>query len=305
MSQRRSSSSRASPAPRSSPTFSRTTSTIAFARSSATGEAAKHFIAVTDPGSALQTDRRGRSCSPGVLRAYPASADDIRRCPTSAWCRRPSWGSTCRASSTAARVMAHACASCVPPEQNPGSCSARSSGRRPESGRDKVTLIAISRRRRSSARGWSSSSPNRRARRARGSSPSIASRSARLKSTAPIVCSSICGSTLRRTRRRMPRSTRSRRRDSQSCASRSASRHDLGQEFFRWEIAIAVAGAIIGIDPFNQPDVEASKVAARKLTNAYEKTGALPQESPFCRDGPLALFADERNQAGARSGSRF
>jgi len=71
--------------------------------------------------------------------------------------------------------------------------------------------------------------------------------------------------------------------------------HDLGQEFFRWEIATAVAGAIIGINPFNQPDVEASKVAARKLTDAYEKTGALPQESPFYRDGPLSLFADERN----------
>ena len=71
--------------------------------------------------------------------------------------------------------------------------------------------------------------------------------------------------------------------------------HDLGQEFFRWEIATAVAGAIIGINPFNQPDVEASKVAARKLTEAYEQTGTLPQESPFCRDGALSLFADARN----------
>jgi len=34
---------------------------------------------------------------------------------------------------------------------------------------------------------------------------------------------------------------------------------DIGQEFFRWEIAVAVAGSIIGIDPFDQPDVEASK----------------------------------------------
>jgi len=53
----------------------------------------------------------------------------------------------------------------------------------------------------------------------------------------------------------------------------------LGQEFFRWEIATAVAGAIIGINPFDQPDVEASKVATRQLTNEYEKTGQLPADS--------------------------
>ena len=46
----------------------------------------------------------------------------------------------------------------------------------------------------------------------------------------------------------------------------------IGQEFFRWEIATAVAGAIIGIDPFDQPDVEASKVKTRALTEEYEKS---------------------------------
>ena len=46
----------------------------------------------------------------------------------------------------------------------------------------------------------------------------------------------------------------------------------IGQEFFRWEIATAVAGSIIGIDPFNQPDVEASKDKTRALTDAYEKS---------------------------------
>jgi len=39
--------------------------------------------------------------------------------------------------------------------------------------------------------------------------------------------------------------------------------YDLGEEFFRWEIATAVAGSILGINPFNQPDVEASKVETR------------------------------------------
>ena len=54
--------------------------------------------------------------------------------------------------------------------------------------------------------------------------------------------------------------------------------YNLGQEMFRWEIATAVAGSMLGINAFNQPDVEASKIATRKLTTEYEKTGSLPAE---------------------------
>ena len=71
--------------------------------------------------------------------------------------------------------------------------------------------------------------------------------------------------------------------------------YDLGAEFFRWEIATAVAGAIIGINAFNQPDVEASKVATRSLTSEYEKTGSLPSEKPFFEDAGIKLFSDEKN----------
>jgi transaldolase/glucose-6-phosphate isomerase len=71
--------------------------------------------------------------------------------------------------------------------------------------------------------------------------------------------------------------------------------YDLGQEFFRWEVATAVAGAIIGINPFNQPDVEASKVATRNLTSEYEKTTSLPAEKPVLEDGGMKLFTDEKN----------
>jgi transaldolase / glucose-6-phosphate isomerase len=74
--------------------------------------------------------------------------------------------------------------------------------------------------------------------------------------------------------------------------------YNIGQEFFRWEIATAVAGSIIGIDAFNQPDVEASKIATRDLTTAYEKTGSLPAESPVLEDAGVKLFTDPRN-AGA------
>ncbi len=72
----------------------------------------------------------------------------------------------------------------------------------------------------------------------------------------------------------------------------------LGQEFFRWEIATAVAGAILGIHPFNQPDVEASKIETRKLTEAFEHTGILPGDTPIASSDGLTLFADAEN-AGA------
>jgi transaldolase/glucose-6-phosphate isomerase len=73
--------------------------------------------------------------------------------------------------------------------------------------------------------------------------------------------------------------------------------YDLGAEFFRWEIATAVAGSIIGINAFNQPDVEASKVATRALTSEYEKTGSLPAEKPILEDHGIKLFTDEKNAA--------
>ena len=75
----------------------------------------------------------------------------------------------------------------------------------------------------------------------------------------------------------------------------------IGEEFFRWEIATAVAGSIIGINAFNQPDVEASKVATRKLTSEYESTGKLPVEAPFFEADGVKLYADARNAEAFKS----
>jgi transaldolase/glucose-6-phosphate isomerase len=79
--------------------------------------------------------------------------------------------------------------------------------------------------------------------------------------------------------------------------------YDLGEEFFRWEIATAVAGAILGIHPFNQPDVEASKVETRKLTAEYEQTGHLPPEAPILEESEIKLFTDEKNAAALKTGT--
>jgi transaldolase/glucose-6-phosphate isomerase len=72
---------------------------------------------------------------------------------------------------------------------------------------------------------------------------------------------------------------------------------NLGQEFFRWEFATAVAGSIMGINPFNQPDVEAAKIEARKITDEYEKTGSLPDEKPFFEEDGVSLFSSDEYAA--------
>jgi transaldolase / glucose-6-phosphate isomerase len=78
--------------------------------------------------------------------------------------------------------------------------------------------------------------------------------------------------------------------------------YSLGQEFFRWEIATAVAGSILGINAFNQPDVEASKIVTKQLTSEYETKGALPAEKPIVEEAGFKLFTDEKNAADLAQG---
>ena len=73
--------------------------------------------------------------------------------------------------------------------------------------------------------------------------------------------------------------------------------YSLGQEFFRWEIATAVAGSILGINAFNQPDVEASKIVTKQLTSEYESKGSLPPEKPILEEAGFKLFTDDKNAA--------
>lgn len=75
----------------------------------------------------------------------------------------------------------------------------------------------------------------------------------------------------------------------------------LGQEFFRFEMATAVAGSILGINPFDQPDVEAAKIKTRELTAAFEKTGALPEERPVISTDEADLYTDEANATALRA----
>ncbi|WP_022719600.1 bifunctional transaldolase/phosoglucose isomerase [Rhodopseudomonas sp. B29] len=74
----------------------------------------------------------------------------------------------------------------------------------------------------------------------------------------------------------------------------------IGQEFFRFEMATAVAGSILGINPFNQPDVESAKIKTRELTAAFEKSGSLPKETPAISTDKADLYTDDANAAALR-----
>ena len=78
--------------------------------------------------------------------------------------------------------------------------------------------------------------------------------------------------------------------------------YDLGAQFFLWEIATAVAGSVLGINPFDQPDVEASKIVTRTMTEQYESSGTLPVETAFARFDRMAFFADGTNAAALQAG---
>lgn len=79
--------------------------------------------------------------------------------------------------------------------------------------------------------------------------------------------------------------------------------YEIFGQFFTWEVATAVAGSVMGINPFNQPDVESAKIETRALTTEYEKTGKLPERAPFLVDSGVALYATDAYAARLKSAS--
>lgn len=68
--------------------------------------------------------------------------------------------------------------------------------------------------------------------------------------------------------------------------------YDIGGEFFRWEIATAIAGSILQINPFDQPNVESAKVLARKMVDSYKKAGKLPETKPVFQENDVSVYGD-------------
>lgn len=68
--------------------------------------------------------------------------------------------------------------------------------------------------------------------------------------------------------------------------------YDLGREFFRWEFATAVAGHVLGIPPFDQPNVEQAKVIARQMMKEYQTNGSLPALTSVIQEDGVKIYGD-------------
>jgi transaldolase/glucose-6-phosphate isomerase len=79
--------------------------------------------------------------------------------------------------------------------------------------------------------------------------------------------------------------------------------YDLGEEFFLWEFATAFAGQRLGINPFDQPNVQESKDATREILEAHARDGRLGEQDALVTDGALTVYADEKTRAAVPSGS--
>lgn len=266
--------------------------------------AARHFVAITDPGSQLEKIAKEHGFG-DIFHGVPSVGGRYSVLSPFGTVPLAAAGHDVRAFLETARAMVRSCGPEAPPAENPGVELGLTIGTLARRGRDKVTLIA---------------------------SPSIASfgswaEQLLAESTGkhgkgvipiaeePLGDASVYGADrlfIALSDAASPDAAQDKAIDAIERAGQPvvritlASAAMLAQEFFRFEMATAVAGAIIGINPFDQPDVEASKVATRELTDAYEKKGMLAAETPVFKANGIALYTDERNaqalrQAGANA----
>jgi transaldolase / glucose-6-phosphate isomerase len=257
-------------------------------------KAGEHFVAVTDPGSLLE-QRAHRQHFAHVFHGVPSVGGRYSVLSKFGLVPAAAMGLDVRRLLETARQMERSCGPDVPPEENPGVRLGVALGvAASRFGRDKVTIIA---------------------------SPAIADLGAWLEqllaeSTGkkgrgliplagePLTTPEHYGSDRFFAYLELAGQGEPAQREALAALERAG--HPVArmtikdiwhvaQEFFRWEIATAVAGAIIGINPFNQPDVEASKKKTRALTEEYEKSHSLPREEPVFRENGVALYADPEN----------
>jgi transaldolase / glucose-6-phosphate isomerase len=267
-------------------------------------DAARHFVAITDPGSHLEKVAKQKGFH-RVFHGIPSIGGRYSVLSPFGIVPLAAIGHDVRAFLESALVMARTCGPEVPPAQNPGVELGLTIGVLALQGRDKVTVVG---------------------------SPSIASFGAWAeqlfaestgkngKGLIPIEGEPLGEPSVYDAHRlfiylrdaahpdaSQDKAMATLERGGQPIVRIGLASSDfIAQEFFRFEIATAVAGAVIGINPFDQPDVEASKVETRQLTDAYEKSGALTTDTPVFKHNGIALYTDERNaqalrQAGANS----
>jgi len=255
------------------------------------GRAGERFIAVTDPGSNLEKTARADGFAE-VLLGDPAIGGRYSVLSNFGMVAAAVLGLDVAALFETAKVMVRACGASAPPGANPGVELGLVLGAAAKTGRDKVTIIA---------------------------SKSCAPLGAWLEQllaestgklglglipvdSEPVGPASVYGDD----RVFAFLQVAGEEASETLAASLEAAGHPvvriglaspatLAQEFVRWEVAVAIAGAVIGIDPFDQPDVEASKVKARALTDAIENGAPPAKERPLFSGDGLAVYADGDN----------
>ncbi len=252
------------------------------------GRDGSRFYAVTDPGSQMQkvAERDGfRKLFFGVpsIGGRYSALSDFGMVPAAVM------GIDAPKFLDQADSMALACSSCLPVDKNPGVLLGTLLGTLGLGGRDKVTLVA---------------SPGIRDLGAWLEQLLAESTGKNGKGLIPVDREALGGPEVYGSDRvfvyerleSAPDAAQDRAMDALAAAGHPVIRiavnniYELGQEFFRWEFATAVAGSILGIDAFNQPDVEASKIATRKLTTEFETTGSLPKESPAIEEDGIKIY---------------
>jgi hypothetical protein len=68
--------------------------------------------------------------------------------------------------------------------------------------------------------------------------------------------------------------------------------YSLGGQFFLWEMATSVAGFILGVNPFDQPDVDSAKKKTKEMVAAYKENGTLPEKKPILQERGLSLYSE-------------
>ncbi len=252
------------------------------------GAAGARFIAVTDPGSDLEKTARAERFAQ-VLRGDPQIGGRYSVLSNFGMAAAAVLGLDLRALLASAERMTRSCAASAPPAANPGVQLGLALGAAAKAGRDKVTFLASPGCAPLGA--WLEQLlAESTGKQGRGLIPVDGEPAGRADVYGPdrvFVFLTAAGES----------------RDAKLADSLAAAGHpvieigvgdDFGiaQEFVRWEVATAIAGAVIGIDPFDQPDVEASKVKARDLTKAYENGAPPPTPRPTAAADGLTVYAN-------------
>ena len=258
--------------------------------------AGEHFVAITDPGSAMQKAAEADQFK-NIFYGVPQIGGRYSVLSAFGLVPAAAIGIDVKAFLDTARIMVRSCGPAVPPSENPGVLLGAALGTAALKGHDKVTIVASPGL--ASFGGWAEQLiAESTGKQGKGLIPVEGE---------PVDVPAVYGTDRFFVYLRLDGGAQA----TQDEALRNLEREghpvvritldtveQLPQEFFRFEMATAVAGAVLGINPFDQPDVEASKIETKKLFSAAEASGALPVETPLFEDATIALYADSRN-AGA------